>query len=53
MVKKKHDVADVTKGETVRTTMKNLGAKLVRSYRSLVEDLTWARHGVVATVLNG
>ncbi|MCI76646.1 hypothetical protein A2U01_0097916, partial [Trifolium medium] len=49
MVKEKHDAADVTRGEMVRTTMKNSGAKLVRSYRSQVEDLTWARQGVVAT----
>ncbi|MCI41826.1 sulfate transporter, partial [Trifolium medium] len=37
----------------VCTTMKNLSSKLIRSYRSQVEDLTWARQGVIATVING
>jgi hypothetical protein len=31
----------------------SIGTQLVRSYRSQLEDVSWARRGVVATVSNG
>ncbi|MCI49138.1 sulfate transporter, partial [Trifolium medium] len=58
MVQKKDVVSEETKGDTFlgggsSTILKNPSMKLVRMYRSTMDDLKWARKGAVSTVING
>ncbi|MCI41573.1 hypothetical protein A2U01_0062806, partial [Trifolium medium] len=55
VVQEKGRVVAGSKGGTVNVTggIVEPNKKLVRVYRSTMEDLTWARKGVVATVVNG
>ncbi|MCI57612.1 DUF4283 domain protein, partial [Trifolium medium] len=59
LVTKEKNVMEETTGKTVTdgssdgNTPNNPNTKLVRMYRSNVDDLQWARKGVVATVING